>query len=209
MKISYLFLLSVSATGVYAAPPGLENYDSSTTQIINSINKLHSDVSSLNNRVSALEGRQSSSNTYIPAKQPVNLGSMSSSTAALLGEKDRYNQAYSVFTGGGYDRAIAEFQAIIQTYPNGSYADNAQYWIGEALLRKGDKQRAMQAFDGVVRIYPKGNKVPDALLKLAMTQYSLGNRTKAKEYYDYLIASYPGTNSANIAITNRAQAGLN
>lgn len=211
MRTACLFLLSVATTAVYATPPGLENYDSvSTTQIVNSLTKVQRDISVLHTRVSALEAKQSAtSNTSTSAKQAVNLSNVTGSATVLLGEKDRYNQAYSILNSGDNNRALAEFQAIIQTYPNGEYADNSQYWIGEALLRKNEKKRAMQAFDGVVRIYPKSPKVPDALLKLGMTQLSLGNKLKAKQYYDYLIAVYPDTISANIAIAKRAQAGLN
>lgn len=226
MKISYFLLLSVCASSVYAAPPSLEGtYDpyayavpASSTQILDSLNRLQSDVLQLKSKVTdqsraitdlrirqdRLEGVRTS--LLSSGQKYTNLAPLSSHdpSRVLPGEKNRYEYAYSIFRNGGYDQSIAEFQSIVKTYPNGEYADNAEYWTGEALLKKGDKASAMRAFDRVVRNYPRGAKVPDALLKLGITQASIGNKTKAREYYDYLIAAYPGTPSGQAAYTKRA-----
>jgi len=124
-------------------------------------------------------------------------------------EKTRYQNAYTLFRNGKIDQSIAEFQAVIASYPQGEFADNSQYWIGEALLKKGNKSAALVAFDQVVRNYPRSAKVPDAILKLGITQISLNNKIKAKEYFDFLITNYPGTPSATLAVTRKAKAGLN
>lgn len=134
--------------------------------------------------------------------------SMTGTNPVLLGEKERYQNAYTVLRAGNFDQAIAEFQGLLKDHPNGEYADNAYYWIGEALLVKGDKQGAMQSFDKVVQNYPKSNKVPDALLKLGFVQLGLNNRIKAKEYLDYVIVAYPGTTAAKLAMQKKAQAAL-
>jgi tol-pal system protein YbgF len=158
---------------------------------------LQKDVSSLKTRVTNLEIKAG-------ATRP---NTTTSITPAGLTEKSRYDYAYSVFKAGDYNRAIAEFQSIIQTYPTGEYADNSMYWSGEAFLKKGDKVRAMQSFDQILRTFPKSPKAADALLKLGITQASIGNKAKAKEYYDYLITTYPGTPSANNAYSKRLQLG--
>ncbi len=134
----------------------------------------------------------------------------SSAVAAPLAnsEKMRYQNAYTLFRNNQPDQAITEFKNIIASYPSGEYADNSQYWIGEALLKKGDKNGALLAFDQVVRSYPRSAKVPDALLKIGMTQLTLKNKAKAKEYLDFVIKNYPGTSAAGIAATKKSQAGI-
>ena len=128
--------------------------------------------------------------------------------AVLLGEKDRYQNAYATLRSGNFNQAIAEFQGILTDFPTGEYADNSHYWLGEAYLVKGDKQSAMQEFDKVVQNFPKSNKVPDALLKLGFVQLGMNNRVKAKEYLDYVIVAYPGTTAATLAMQKKAQAAL-
>ncbi len=129
---------------------------------------------------------------------PVTLGS----------EQQRYQSAYAILRSGNADLSIVEFQNIIKDFPKGSFADNAQYWLGEAYLLKGKKTEAMQAFDRVVLAYPKSNKVPDALLKLGFVQLELNQRAKAKEYLDYVILNYPKSDAAKLAIRKAGQAAL-
>ncbi len=238
MKTSYFFLLTVCAASSANAAPSLDDsvypstYEYSSTSsssIAGSLSKLQKEVSSLktkvadqakiirdlNARQNTLENRVYAGNldrnpNYNPSesKRVGRTIEDHQSGSALPGERSSYARAYNIFRDGDYDLAIDEFQAIINNYPDGEYADNAQYWIGEALLKKGNKQSAMKAFDKVIRVYPRSPKVPDALLKLGMTQYSIGNKDKAREYYDYLIDTYPGTASANKAIDKKNQTGL-
>lgn len=205
----------------YAAPAAYKVAPSSAS-IADSLTKLQIEVSQLKNKVAEqsrvmneLKTRQSALERGVPLAasispnlHPVTTSYQNTYGADPVSEKGRYNRAYAIFRDGGYDQAIAEFQAIINSFPAGEYADNSQYWIGEALLKKGNKQAAMVAFDRVVRVYATSAKVPDALLKLGMTQYSLGNKAKAKEYYDYLIEAYPNASSARIAFDKKLQAGL-
>jgi tol-pal system protein YbgF len=123
-------------------------------------------------------------------------------------EKERYQHASDLLKKANYSQAQQEFEALIKKYPTGSYADNAQYWIGVALLNRGDKKAAIQAFDHLARTYPKSDKIPDALFKLADTLISLKNKPKAKEYLDYVIQNYPGTNGAKLAAEKKRQEKL-
>lgn len=238
MKTTYFFLLTMcAATSAYAVPvlddssynddlyasrSTVRSAASATSSSSTPITKLQKEVAQLKTKVNALEREVYAGKYYAKdldynrnynPTQSKGVGTSRSFddheiANELPGEKNRYARAYNIFRDGYYDDAIAEFQAIINTYPEGEYADNSQYWIGEALLKKGNKQSAMKAFDRVIRVYPRSPKVPDALLKLGMTMYSMGNREKAKEYYDYLIETYPGTPSAVKAYDKKLQAGL-
>lgn len=173
--------------------------------------KVEQRLSNLNSGVNATIGAVGAHLSAPPVLPKIGVGFESSPAVAVpvtANEKTHYQNAYTLFRSGKIDQAIAEFQAIIASYPKGEFADNSQYWIGEALLKKGNKSAALVAFDQVVRNYPGSAKVPDAILKLGITQVSLNNKIKAKEYFDFLITNYPGTPSATIAVTRKAKAGI-
>ncbi len=64
------------------------------------------------------------------------------------------------------------FQQFLQSYPQSSLADNAQYWLGESYYVTRDFQNAAAAFQTVLDRWPDSRKAPDALLKLGYTQLS-------------------------------------
>lgn len=87
----------------------------------------------------------------------------------------------------------------LRKYPNSQYSGNAQYWLGEVNLAKGDLQGAGQAFARVSQSYPSSQKVPDSLYKLADVERRLGNNDKAKGILQQVISQYPGTSAAQLA----------
>lgn len=232
MKKTYLLLLTLSISNAYAVAPvpsldsaagtsSLGTYapypgvaGTASVSVLDNVAKLQGEVSQLKIKLADQTKRLDYIEQNLrlgqvrPTATPTSSSSSIGANSYLPGEKSRYDYAYTLFKNGAYDQAISEFQAIITTYPNGEYADNSQYWTGEALLKKGDKQGGMRAFDRVVYAYPRSAKIPDALLKIGMTQFELGNRTKAKEYYDYLIATYPGTTAATAAYDKKTKNGL-
>src|SRR5690606_999665 len=54
--------------------------------------------------------------------------------------------------------AIAAFREIVARFPQHDYADNAQYWLGEAYYDQKDYARAITEFRATVSRYPRGNK---------------------------------------------------
>ena len=81
-------------------------------------------------------------------------------------EKQQYQQAYDALRNGHTTQAIAEFNALLSKNPGGEYANNAQYWLGEAHRVNQDLDSARKAFNSVIENYPDSTKVPHALLKL-------------------------------------------
>ena len=54
------------------------------------------------------------------------------SPQSLQLQRDAYDRAFNLLKDGRYELAIASFKAYLETYPDADYADNAQYWLGEA-----------------------------------------------------------------------------
>ena len=114
-------------------------------------------------------------------------------------EKLYYDAAFDLIKQKDFDKASQAFNAFLRKYPNSQYAGNAQYWLGEVNLAKGDLQGASQAFAQVSQKYPKHSKVPDSLYKLADVERRLGHTDKVKGILQQVITQYPGTSAAQLA----------
>lgn len=137
-----------------------------------------------------------------PLDAPAAPGS-STPAVEIPGEADAYRAAYALVQGRKFDQAVPAFQQFLQSYPDGVYAPNAHYWLGELYLVKSppDLEASRQSFALLLSQYPDNSKAPDALYKLGKVQFLKGNREKAKEYLDLVITQYGGTNSAVVKLS--------
>jgi tol-pal system protein YbgF len=128
--------------------------------------------------------------------------SRSAPAAAQPGEANAYGAAYALVQGRKFDQAIPAFQQFLQRYPDGEYAANAHYWLGELYLVKEppDLEASRQSFALLLSQYPDNSKAPDALYKLGKVQFLKGNREKAREYLDQVIKLYGSTNNASVKL---------
>jgi tol-pal system protein YbgF len=123
----------------------------------------------------------------------------SSQSADPEKEKLYYDAAFDLIKAKDFDKASQAFAAFLRKYPSSPYAGNAQYWLGEVNLAKGDLQGAGQAFANVSQAYPQHNKVPDSLYKLADVELRMGNRDKANGILRQVISDYPNSSAAQLA----------
>ena len=114
-------------------------------------------------------------------------------------EKQEYQQAYNELRNGHTKQSIEQFNAYLSKYPAGVYANNAQYWLGEAHRVDQDNNAARKAFNDVIEKYPDGAKVPDALLKLGYIEIDQKNLAKAREYLTRVTTDYPNSPAALLA----------
>ncbi len=122
-----------------------------------------------------------------------------SGSASAGDEKQQYQQAYDALRNGHNAQAIAEFNALLGKNPKGEYANNAQYWLGEAYRVNQDIDSARKAFSSVVENYPGSSKVPDALLKLGTIEIEQKNPAKAREYLTRVTADFPSSTASRLA----------
>ena len=114
-------------------------------------------------------------------------------------EKAAYDAALKFMTSGRSAEGITRFEGFLQEYPQGVYAANAEYWIGEGLYAQGKYQEALNQFRKVDASYPQHHKNADALLKTGMCLSRLGDKTAAAEAYKQLLARFPNSEAARIA----------
>ncbi len=96
-------------------------------------------------------------------------------------EREAYDAAFSLLKDGRYSEAASAFAEFVQKYPEGPYADNAQYWLGESRYVTREFEQALEAFRKVVSDYPDSAKVPDARLKIGYSLYELERLDEARE----------------------------
>ena len=114
-------------------------------------------------------------------------------------EQQAYQSAFDLLKSGRYEDAAAALRQFITAYPAGSYADNAQYWLGEThyITRRFDL--ALQEFQRLVSEYPSSQKLAGALLKIGYTHDELGNKAEAEQVLSDLVERYPQSAAAGLA----------
>lgn len=152
----------------------------------------------LDRRISSGASSQNSSSAGA-SSAPAAQAPAASQAADPENEKLYYDAAFDLIKAKDFDKASQAFAAFLRRYPQSQYAGNAQYWLGEVNLAKGDLQGAGQAFAKVSQAYPQHNKVPDSLYKLADVELRLGNRDKAHGILRQVVAQYPNSSAAQLA----------
>jgi tol-pal system protein YbgF len=110
-----------------------------------------------------------------------------------------YRAAVELVKAGKQDEAVAALRAFIVKHPRHDYADNAQYWLGEAFYARKDYARALTEFRAVIEVYPRGNKVPDGLLKVGYCYLAMGQVEKARAVLEQVVNLYPRSEPAALA----------
>ncbi len=130
-----------------------------------------------------------------------NVATSSDSTAAAdpAQERAEYKAAFDMLKEGRYEQAIEAFNIFINKYPNGNYAGNAQYWLGEANYAVRNFEQAMLEFTRVIERFPRSLKIPGAKLKIAYTHYELQQWDKAREVLNDIIKTHPNASVASLA----------
>ena len=110
-----------------------------------------------------------------------------------------YLAAFDQLKAGNFDQSITDFNAFLSQYPQSGYADNAQYWVGEAHYVKRAFGPATKAFNKLLATYPSSPKVPDALLKLGYIEYEQKNYAQARKTLERITSDYSESSVGRLA----------
>lgn len=127
------------------------------------------------------------------------LGTAISSESLGGDEKQDYQKIYKLVQSGNYDKAITGFEAFLKRYPQGQYADNAQYWLGEAQYALKQYSLALATFKALREQSPNGQKSAHALLKIGYIYYEQKKYADAKTTLKQVKETYPDTATARLA----------
>jgi tol-pal system protein YbgF len=162
---------------------------------INQVNGIGERIGATNQRIDRLSEQMAELKKLVE-----NLPKLPTMAQITPGNPDQlFAAAYGDYSRGNYDLAISEFRQYVETYPSSEMADNAQYWIGEALFAKRQYNEAIVELDKVAQLFPKGDKVPGARFKKGMAYVELGQQDAARAEFAALVKLYPKSNEAALA----------
>lgn len=140
---------------------------------------------------------QQPSGIAVTTDQPANSGNAQ--------EQNAYQAAYHYIQSKHYTQATTAFQQFLQDYPNGRYAANAYYWLGQLAIIQGDLSTARKQFNNVVKRHSTSTKAADALFKLGDLDMIEQHPVQAKQTFQNVIKQYPNTPAAKLAQQKLAQ----
>jgi tol-pal system protein YbgF len=133
------------------------------------------------------------------ATPPVTSAPAPASQPPSASEEAAYRAAFNYLKEGRYDHAIKAFRDFLGSYPQSGYADNAQYWLGEAHYVTRQYPKAIDEFQKVLDKYPGSAKLADAMLKIGYCHYELRDMEKATAILGSLQQRFPNTTAARLA----------
>lgn len=151
------------------------------------------DYVDLDRRISELSRSGGASSPAAPASGNSSNGNIAASDRAPVSSSGNsadaefasYSAAVDLATKQqAFDEAITALNQHLRQYPNGRYAANAHYWLGQIHFVQGKMEEARQAFTRVVEGYPEHNKTPEAQYKLGQVYFRLGDKAQARTLLD-------------------------
>jgi tol-pal system protein YbgF len=164
----------------------------------------------LDGRLNRLEGGNAAPvSTAPPASTPAPSATSRDATPSIHGdagtlaqgadERSSYTAAFDTLRAGRYADSARQFQDFLQRYPDGAYAPNALYWLGESYYVTQNYALAQQQFQALLDRYPTHDKAAGALLKVGLSQYGLKQFDAAEATLAQVGERFPGTESARTA----------
>ena len=156
----------------------------------------------MDRRINNVEAGGRSVSVVAPVPPPNSSKSKSTVVAPVVGDSDgqeSYSKAFALLKEGQYESSIAAFEQFKVNYPNSKYADNAQYWLGEANYVSRDYKKALSEFQQLIAQFPQSSKNPGARLKMGYVYFELKNWSAAHDALQQVITLYPDTTVAKKA----------
>lgn len=95
-------------------------------------------------------------------------------------ETQKYRDAYQLLRDRDIEEAIKAFEEYLDEYPEGNFAGNSHYWLGEIYLLNEDLEQAQTWFERLLDDFPDDRKRADAQYKLGRVYHQQGNDQQAR-----------------------------
>lgn len=115
------------------------------------------------------------------------------------GERDLYREAFDLLKARDYPAARDAFGEMLTRFPQGQFADNGRYWLGEIGYVTQDYPAAQAQFNRLVTDYPLSPKVPAAMLKLGYVYYEQDELADARRTLEQVVERFPDSTEAQLA----------
>jgi tol-pal system protein YbgF len=136
-----------------------------------------------------------------PASPPVSGGMLAlpAPETSAGGERDLYREAFDLLKARDYPAARDAFGEMVSRYPQGQFADNGRYWLGEIGYVTQDYSAAQAQFSRLVSDHPLSPKVAAAMLKLGYVYYEQDQLAEARRTLEEVVQRFPDTTEARLA----------
>jgi tol-pal system protein YbgF len=124
---------------------------------------------------------------------------------AVLSEEEYYAQGFELLKQSKYEEAASIFEQQLNAHPRGDLADDAHYWIAEAMHVSRKLDIAKIHLKAIISDYPQSRRLPDAMLKTAYIEQSQGNQIEARILFQEIVNLHPQSDAA-IAAKNQLAA---
>lgn len=110
-----------------------------------------------------------------------------------------YSNGVRDVSSGHYDLAHQEFSDYLKNFPDGPFASDAQFYLGEIAYAQGNFDKAISGYDRVILNYPKSSKVAPAMLEKGRALIQTHKTASAQREFRELIRRFPGSDEAKKA----------
>ena len=176
----------------------IEEHDYKLQQIQDRQRDLYRDIE---NRLSSLpQGTgaskpQATQTTTTPTDTKVispNTATNVSKAVSSGNERADFEAAFKLVRNREYTKAVQGFETFLTQYPQGSYSDNARFWIGQVYFAQAKLVDAEKQFNLLRTEYPESSKMSAAMLKLAEIKVRQEKWEEAKAIYNEIVSKYTG-----------------
>jgi tol-pal system protein YbgF len=117
------------------------------------------------------------------------------------GEGEAYRAAYALVRGQEFDAAVDAFTTFLDSYPDGRYAPNAHYWLGELYLviEPADPEAARQSFMLLLNQYPGQRQGARRALQARSRAVHQGQQRARPGILERVMREYPDSSAARLA----------
>lgn len=164
--------------------------EESNTQLRQALNALKGQSRVLSARLDSLPSRAM---PPLPVAATPSGPATPADTTAAIDTSDAFNMyqgALYYYRHEQYNRALVEFDRLLQEAPMSEWSDNAQYWKGECYYGLGKYQQALIEFTKVFA-FSNTDKADDAQLKIARCHLRREDRARALAALRKLIDEFP------------------
>jgi tol-pal system protein YbgF len=106
-------------------------------------------------------------------------------------EEGLFNESHAMLIGGNFPGAEEAFGVLLQKYPKGKKAADAQYYLGEALLYQDNYADAAVAYGKLIKDHPTSSNAPTGLVKLARAMRLMDKGKEACRTLDLMSKQFP------------------
>lgn len=118
------------------------------------------------------------------------------SSPMITSPEQLYSFAFNLYSQGKTEQAILNFRKYIENYGQSEAADNALFWIAEALTTQGKSSEALKEFDRLLAEYPRSDRASAAHLKRGLLLLQMERREEGVSALRSVITQHPASPEA-------------